>query len=352
MRLRPLALTPALVLLTGCAALAGAHGGPAGGGQGPTDAVPSSAAMSAIPWVSATPSGWPHALATPVPGSAARRCEASDLRAGFRGGANGGVVYLAPQTSACLTGGVPSIELRANDGPIAASPVSTTATPGGDIVLEREFAARIDLMPGEPVPPPLGGPGEATVRVEWQQVDTTGSDACAGGLKQISSMRLRLPGQSDAVMVENLVDEQGHPLTVCSPFLKTGPLEKDSTIKPLSPPRYWSYTINAPTSAAVGGTIDFTVTLQNVYYRTLQFSDGCPAFVEVLDGPNNWTTGKEWYVLNCEPIGPLQPGASATLAMKIAVPPSAPIGTYELSWDLDTGDVNYGAATATVDAVR
>ena len=347
MRLGPIALTPAVVLLTGCAALAGVHSGTAGGGQSPPGAVPSNPSTSVIPWVSATPAGWPHGLATPVPGSAPKRCEVADLRAGFRGDAYGGVVYLVPQTSGCLTGGVPSVELSGNDGPIATIPASTSANPAVDVVLEREFVIWPDLQPGEPVPPSRGGAGGAIVQVDWRQTDA-GSDVCAAGVKKATSMRLGLPGQANTVLVENFLDQLGAPLTVCASSIRVGPIGKDPSFKAVNPPRYWGYTIKAPTSAVVGHTIDFTVTLQNVYYRALQFANGCPSYVEALGGPNGWTTGKEWYLVNCEPIGPLQPGASATLAMKITIPASAPTGAYELMWDLDTGDVNYGAVDATV----
>jgi hypothetical protein len=158
------------------------------------------------------------------------------------------------------------------------------------------------------------------------------------------------------VNVENVLD-QGQPLTVCPPFIQASAIGLDAiaasktptpdpTSKPLDPVRYWNFTVTVPKTATAGRTMDFQVALQNVYDRALQFAGNCPNYIEALAGPNAWTTGKEWYVLNCGPIGVVQPGATVVLGMKIAIPPSAPAGAYILVWELDVGDVSYGAATA------
>lgn len=289
-----------------------------------------------------------HFLASAVSGSEPKRCQAADLRAGFQGGDDGGVIYLSPQASDCVTGGIPTVELVGLHGTVPMTLVAASPTEAPDVVLDREFVVRPDLKPGDLTPQPLGGPGEGVVKLVWHQTDPD-SDSCSGIKQIVLSMRVFLPGQTSPVTVTNTMDQQGGPLVVCPSFFQVGRIELDGTSKQLDPPRYWSFTVNAPKTAAVGQTVDFTVTLQNIYYRTLQFNDGCPKYIEALMGPDGWTTGKEWYVLNCQPIGAVQPGASVLLAMKIAIPASAPTGSYSLIWELDTGDVSYGVASATVE---
>jgi hypothetical protein len=324
-----------MLLLTGCAALSGAHPDPSSrAGQ-----------VNAIPWTNAKPTAFEHHLATPVPGSPPKRCQATDLLAGFRGSIAGGTIFLSARTSACVAGGVPTIELVGTTGPIQTMQAATSSPSAGDVVIAREFVVSLDTGRDNPMPVPLGGGGNGWVAVHWGQADP-GSSTCANGLVPVSSIRMTLPGQTSAVRVEHIVDQQAQPIAVCPPVLQVGPIEPDTTANPANPPRYWSFKVAAPATAMAGRTMDFDVSLQNVYYRALQFSDGCPSYVEALAGPNDWTTGKEWYVLNCGPIGVVQPGATVLLAMKIEIPPSAPAGAYTLIWEMDVGDVSYGAATA------
>jgi hypothetical protein len=125
------------------------------------------------------------------------------------------------------------------------------------------------------------------------------------------------------------------------------PVDKTQPATPPIAPRDWKYTLEAPSTAVAGRALSFRVTLQNVYDRPLEFKNGCPEYIEDLEGPGNWTSGKIFYVLNCGPIGVVTPGQSVVLEMMVNIPPIAPPGAYVLGWDLDTGDTNYGAATTT-----
>ncbi len=117
---------------------------------------------------------------------------------------------------------------------------------------------------------------------------------------------------------------------------------------PAGPQRFWSATLTAPSVVRAGQRLDYQITLTNVFDRALAFPNGCPAYLEALAGPGNWTTGKEWFVLNCAGIGVIQAGASVRLAMAIDVPATAPLGTSSLLWELDNGETSWGGSTASV----
>jgi hypothetical protein len=245
-----------------------------------------------------------------------------------------------------VAGGVPAIELLSTTGPIPMMEAAISSPSAGDVVIERDFAIPPDTAPDNPMPVPLGGGGNGWVDVQRSQADA-GATTCANGLRPVSSIRLTLPGQTTAVTVEHILDQQAQPIAVCPPVLQVGPIESTATTNQADSPRYWNFKVAAPATAVAGRTMDFNVRLQNVYYRALRFDNGCPNYIEALAGPNAWATGKEWYVLNCGPIGAVQPGATVVLTMKIAIPSSAPTGAYTLGWEMDVGDVSYGAATAT-----
>ena len=332
-------LTPVALLLTGCAALASPHADSPGAGV---------AASSVIPWTSTTPTASETGLATPVEGAAPTRCQAGDVKAGFKGYQAGGRVVgdiiLNARISDCLLGGTPTIRLLAAQGPVPMTQATTVSTPSADIVLQRLIVTTLDAKAG--VPPALitGGAGVASIHVAWHG-DDPGKPPCAG-LAQASSMQLVLPGQSDPINVEQFWVTEGKPVAVCPPVLEVGAISQDGIDKPIDSLRYWNYTLSAPASARAGTTMTFRVILQNIYYRPLEFRDGCPRYIEDLAGPDGWTNGKIYHTLNCASLGSIAPGQEITFEIKVDIPGSAAAGSYMLAWDLDTGDVNYGAATA------
>jgi len=117
-------------------------------------------------------------------------------------------------------------------------------------------------------------------------------------------------------------------------------------------PAYWSAALTAPSDAKAGQTLEYEVTLTNIFSRALAFPNGCPGYMEALAAPSSWTTGKEWFLPNCGPIRTVQPGASVRFAMRIEVPATTPPGTLSLLWGLDTGLANYGGSATDLTVTR
>jgi hypothetical protein len=201
------------------------------------------------------------------------------------------------------------------------------------------------LNPAASTPTPLSGKAGAWFQVEWR-VDDSGAGKCSAGLEYATVMQLLLAGPEDAVQVDYFVEKGGRAVAFCPPHLSVGAFQTASDSAGAVSPRYWKATLDVPPSAAVGKALNYKVTLQNVYYRALEFRNGCPEYIEVLAGPDGWTTGKEFFLLSCEGVGAVAPGASVTFAMVIQIPPSAPTGNYSVVWELDTGLTSYGSTTA------
>ncbi|MDQ6709676.1 MAG: hypothetical protein M3Z11_03870 [Candidatus Dormibacteraeota bacterium] len=117
---------------------------------------------------------------------------------------------------------------------------------------------------------------------------------------------------------------------------------------PAGPRRFWSAAITSPSVVRTGRRLNYDVTLTNVFDRGLEFPNGCPEYMQALAGPGSWTTGKDWFVLNCAGMGVIQPGATVRLAMAIDVPATAPLGKSSLLWELDNGQTSWGASFADV----
>jgi len=305
----------------------------------------------AIPWIDAKPTGLHQGLATPVADGLPRACTANQLLATYGGAMaltngqlQGSIGFVNTSAAACALQGAPTVQLLGSGGaPVAAS-----------FWMDNRFTASpIVLQPlAEPLSKATPSASQAWLEIDWSIYDESGDGKCSVPLAELETISVRLPG-GDSVSTPALCSRKDGWITFCpprfgvSPFL--APQPPTSASLPTLPDRYWSYTVTAPPTAVAGSTIGFHVTLTNVYYRALEFRDGCPEYIEVLGGPGGWTTGKIFYVLNCAPIGLLAPGASLTFAMKIDIPPSAPPGSYILGWELDTGETSYGAAMANFD---
>lgn len=62
----------------------------------------------------------------------------------------------------------------------------------------------------------------------------------------------------------------------------------------------------------------------------------CPVYVA---GLKSVAGASERYALNCSGLAPLQPGQAETFEMYLPIPPSAPPGTYALSWWIEGSPV-------------
>jgi NPCBM-associated, NEW3 domain of alpha-galactosidase len=325
MGVRLLVALPLILLLSGC------------GGQKPAAGAP------LVPWIDTKPSGLHQGLATPV--GSVRLCHREDLQAIYGGSTVpvGGKVTgtidlfnISQNHSDCLIQGIPTVQVFARQGQI-----ELTQTP-----IETAPFVPVLLNPAVGTPTPLNEKAGARLGLEWR-VDDSGTGKCSPGLEYATTAQLLLAGPEDAVLVDSFVEKSGLAVSFCPRYLGVGAFQPVTGNAESLSPRYWKATLDVPPTAAVGKALMFKVTLQNVYYRALEFRNGCPGYIETLAGPDGWTMGKEFFLLNCEGIGAIAPGASVTFAMVIQIPPSAPAGDYYVIWELDTGLTSYGSTAAT-----
>jgi hypothetical protein len=330
MRVRVLVALPMILLLTGCAGLSG-------GGQKPA------AGAAVVPWIDTKPSGLHQGLATPVVGSV-RLCHRGDLQAiysgstGPIGGKMAGIIDLinvSQDHSDCLLQGIPTVQVFARQGGINLTQTPTATAPFVPVVLN----------PAASTPTPLNEKAGARLQFEWR-IDDSGTGKCSPGLEYATVAQLLLAGPEEAVQVDSFVEKGGLAISFCPPYLGVGAFQPVTGNNGSVSPRYWKATLEVPPTSVAGKALTYRVTLENVYYRALEFRSGCPEYIEALAGPDGWTTGKQFFLLNCGGVGVIAPGASVTFAMVIQIPPSAPGGNYSVIWELDTGLNSYGSSTA------
>jgi hypothetical protein len=332
MGIRVLVAFPLALLLSACADQPGAG-------------AKSTVGPAVVRWIDTQPSGPHQGLATPVAGSVSRPCQRQDLQATY-GGATGPVggtmtanidlINVSQDRSDCLIQGIPKVQVFARQGQIDLTQTPTARPPFVPVVLN----------PAVSTPSPLSEKAGARLQLEWRVADSA-NGKCSTGLGYATVAQVLLAGPEEAVQVDNFVEKGGLAVSFCPPYLGVGAFHAVSSSSGSVSPRYWNATIDVPPTAAVGRALQYTVTLRNVYYRALEFRAGCPEYIEVLAGSDSWTTGKEFFLLNCGGIGAIAPGASVTFAMVIQIPPTAPAGNYSVIWELDTGLASYGSTTAT-----
>lgn len=85
--------------------------------------------------------------------------------------------------------------------------------------------------------------------------------------------------------------------------------------------------LEVPATVRRGGTLDYTLVLRNDH-ETLFWVAGCPAYRQTLNA-----VGKDqWWQLNCEPNDGIAPHQTVRFAMRLTVPPDAPLGPARLTW--------------------
>ncbi len=104
--------------------------------------------------------------------------------------------------------------------------------------------------------------------------------------------------------------------------------------EPTSPPTSGEpalqVTLRGPASAIRGKTYEYTVTLTSPTATTVSLLP-CPSYSEGLTGDHG-VLNTETYLLNCDTVTSLAPGASATFQMQYQVPPSLPQGSTKFWW--------------------
>jgi hypothetical protein len=114
-----------------------------------------------------------------------------------------------------------------------------------------------------------------------------------------------------------------------TPFQATAAPE---TTPPPDPVHSLGIELDVPHSVAAGTTFHYTVRLRNAGAQAVAFPAECPVYGE-------WVPGfvKDFYVLNCGPVRPIQPGQTENFAMELAVPRTATPGGYTLYWNFAFG---------------
>jgi hypothetical protein len=136
------------------------------------------------------------------------------------------------------------------------------------------------------------------------------------------------PGQPSTIGVRPFASA---PLPASQPWTTAN---VKATIQPADGPGF-------PLMAKRGQVARFVVRLQNTSPVIVRF-DSCPLVAEVL-APSGRT---EVHQLNCQSAGPISPGSSLFFAMRINVPPGAPLGKNGLLWELDPTGAQYPEAVS------
>lgn len=295
---------------------------------GSGNALSTSQKTTVIPWIDAVP-GPLAATPSPVILAGTRSCETSDLRITYDGGQGLGfgqetatISLVNTSVTACSLQGVPGLTLlNARGNTIPTNPSGYLITDRSDPVL---MAARGDSR-------------QAYVPFAWPGVDqTTGGGPCPSAETAVA-IRLELPNQGGALTLST-AHATLHPVTIapCHGSIAVGAFQAAAPPVDTTPAPYpFSYRLDVPASVRAGDILSYTVTITNVGQSPAAFSDPCPSYHEDLFPTNAQAMplpGKHLYLLNCQPVQHIAPGASVTFAMKLDVPSAAVPGTYTLLW--------------------
>jgi hypothetical protein len=269
-------------------------------------------ASGSIPWAAIpVPSRAPDQVVTEPP------CEASDLAAsslafsGFAAGMEGfaGTISLKA-AQACVLPNAPSVSFETTMGKaiaIAQAPNSETA------------------------------PVTLTPTSNAGTVDLQIFGACAVADLRKASVTL---AQGDVLQVEILpppVSQGGSCLGSATYLLRFAAPE----VAPSSAANVPSLKVVLTTAARAtrGQPYRYIATLTN-FGATRVLLDPCPAYDEGLKIPAGFSQS---FSLNClATAGFIDPGASVSFEMFLAIPASAPSGQYELDWDIEGTDIGAG----------
>jgi hypothetical protein len=285
-----------------------------------------------IPWLPTRP---PRPVEPPL----SAPCRAPSLRAelqvqGATGNLIGGVVVRNAGPASCSLRGRPSA--RFEGGPAAETPlrvVPTAADPlDTSLIYDRGSSLRA-----------LGRGRSTVVPIFWSNwcppdvvITSTGTPP--------TRLVLVLPDGAELTAVVDRAprcDEPAAPSTLAiKPFARRGRQPPRSSHLPLRAAIVGgSFDKRESPSLQVraGGVLRYEVALTNVSRRRFRFRN-CPTYLQDLDRRT------ELYVLNCRPVGVLQPRATARFAMRLRVPKDARRGRTSVFWLL--GPKTYLPTTA------
>jgi hypothetical protein len=174
--------------------------------------------------------------------------------------------------------------------------------------------------------------GQAALTIDW----VSQPEQCQGGAGvQIAMAKITLPSGGPALTV-NLPTAPG--AFTCQglgigAFVGPPPPVEEPPVLPLP-----AIALRVPASARAGGVLVYQVTLTNGTQLPMDLVANCPNYGEELfpSDPNSGPPRaiKPLFQLNCTPAGTIQPTASLTFEMRLAVPQGEAPGSYKLFFTL------------------
>jgi hypothetical protein len=324
-------------LAAGCVAGSPSSGSPgaAGAGAAPTPAATrpfefatpaSSPALEIVPWVDRPAPAYVEPTPRPYP-TDARACRTADLavRVGQPGAGLGNtnlpVEFVNTSGSPCLLNGYPTISGLGADGSLAPLPVSQGS------------------YFGDPGPAANIAPGEVAA------LNISGADACpaaqTGERRSYPTLRIGLPGGGSVDVRVGAFD------TVCGVWVSRFGVPADEVPVPIPSPSPLTARISAPTTAAPGESLDYTVTLTNSSGTDYPLNP-CPIYEEYVGSGTAtvWVATVRDYSLNCDVASTIPARGSVTFEIRLQLPvdqPAAPAGMAKFGWDVQGGAGPYAS---------
>jgi hypothetical protein len=339
MHARPLALAVIALILCGCAATSHVAAGAKGSPNDP------------VPWISATPATMqlPTLSPTVIPAST-RPCQAADLQVVFGGisALTGGqlaasILFGNRSASPCILQGVAGVQLVDRSG--HQIPLTTTVPPGirSDPILVQPGTGDVQAhIPRE---------GIAYAEIDWPTHDGAGNP-CVPSPSEGTAVVIVLPGNGGSVRT-SVADSLSRVNTIAPcygrvtvlAFLQWPAPEASPTPNPLESLTVY---IDAPATVSRGSIVHYTATLRNTGSQPVTFPADCPVYGQWAANSSK-AFAKDFYVLNCRPVGTMAPGQSVRFAMQVAVPIGTEPGQYTLYWQIvRTLDLNMSNGKATI----
>lgn len=303
---------------------------------------------SPVPWIATKPVSMllPTPSPTPIP-PGTQACQAGDLEAVFTGSnaATGGqltgsIVFGNRTRIPCVLEGVPGIQLFDAHGRQIPLAVSGATDPPSRAVLIQPNTAEVQAQPDRA--------GRAWVMIMWPTHDPA-TGICSPAPPQGTVLGFQLPGGTGSLRVPIDDPRNGATVAACGGSLSVTPFQATAapeTTLPPDPVHSLAIQLDVPHSVAAGATLHYTVRLRNSGVQAVAFPAECPVYGEWVPG-----FAKDFFVLNCGPVGAIQPGQSVSFAMELTVPRTTTPGGYTLYWNfafgVDLGSPGKAAVTVT-----
>jgi hypothetical protein len=229
-------------------------------------------------------------------------------------------------TSACFVQGTPAVALFDPSGhllPFKPRPLFAGSLSTGPVLVE----------PG-PLPDPYTNlkNGQAALTIDW----VSQPEQCQGSVGvQIAMAKITLPTGGPALTVNLPAAPEAYPCQGLGigAFEGPPPPVEEPAVLPLP-----AIALKVPSSVRAGAVLVYQVTLTNGTLQPMDLVANCPNYGEELF-PNDPNGGplralKPLFQLNCTPAGTIQPRASLTFEIRLAVPQDEAPGSYKLFFTL------------------